>query len=1254
MLKSLELLGFKSFADRTRFEIPAGVTVVVGPNGSGKSNVVDAIKWVLGEQSTKSLRGKKASDVIFSGSGGVNGRRAMGAAEVTLIFDNSDGRLSIETDEVRITRRVYRGTDERSEGEYLINNQICKLSDIRELLMGTGIGTYSVIEQGRVDYLLQASPNERRLLFEEAAGISRFRKKKQEALKKLEACEQNLFRLSDIVNELQRRLNQLQSQADKAVRSREYTARLQELRLQASVMDYTDLEANRKKAVETLERLQGDLETCQTALDTAEDKIQQYENDFTAFNEEIRKITDQTAENRHAIGVSESVIQQQTKRLRELEQSTNEARQQMAEMRRRMAENRRAHRATLDEQKQAIAQHGQFVQVLGDAKIQLEEVNAAYESVRIAKEQLREQSITLMLKITTLENEITSLEQQEKKITLQIQQCVDRSASTEADLAKLQSENETLNSAHAILEARKTRCEEEKTAAAEELESRKRAWNDAKSNLANLQQRHSEMGGRVATLKGIQERHEGLSPGVCYLLTEAKRQTQSLFRDIYGLVADLIQVEVKATSVIEVALGERAQYLVVAPHSPLREALRKNPQGLPGRVGFLWMEDFLPAATRKTAAVQNVWLTNSLDRLPGVVGRADQFIQCDAMYMPLFRYMLGETWIVEDLNTAFRLREEIQAGQHALTLFPAIHEDGAAGHTVSVLPRIHFVTLGDERLDADGSLCIGPQHTSSGLILRPNELRTLTPQLTLLTDEIRRCEEEVQRTDQCRQHQETRVKQLEQELASTDLQLRESDKKVTASQERIRQMRKQQTDRLQIQTEYERQRTEAQTRRDQALLEKNAADAEATTLKTQIDTLDTELASHEKDRRERTRAVTQHEVKLAQSEERLKSLSASIHQHEVDAAERQKMVENQRAQLAEDLTRLTESQRLTLGNESQLALLYSQKERISSNLGDLQREQNAMKKERSEQTAAANRLHKKLTRITDSMGACQLDVNRYTQEQEQIQQRLAEDFHIEPELFLEKLEEMQNLTDDEREEHSEVRREITELREQIQQLGNINSEALSELNDLTERYTRMSAQYEDLNKGRISLQKLIEHVNDITRKQFLNTYEQINGYFYHIFRDLFGGGNAQLVLDNDVDPLESGVEIEVQPPGKDLRSLSLMSGGEKAMTCIALLFALFKNTPSQFCILDEVDAPLDEQNITRLTNIIQQFLDKAQFIIVSHSKKTMASANTIYGVTMQDSGVSKQVSYRFEEVNDDGILEELGVHIFPGEKAEAG
>lgn len=1255
MLKSLELNGFKSFADRTRFEIPAGITVIVGPNGSGKSNVVDAMKWVLGEQSIKSLRGKESTDVIFNGA---SGRRAMNAAEVTLTFDNSDKRLAVEAPEVSITRRVYRS----GEGEYLINKQVCRLKDIRELILGTGQG-YSIIEQGRVDSLLQSSPQERRILFEEAAGISKFKKKKQEAQKRLEKFDLNLLRLSDFVGEVQRRLQQVKSQAQRAVKYRDYTHRLQELRFQAATMDYTQMTQRWEVVCQQLSILEEEHSASARRMDEADAQIQHYESETSCFDQRIREITDKIASNRHAIGVSESVVEFQSKRSRELEQTLEELRQRIVTMRQRMKEILLLQQTTQDDLRHAQWQHEQVVQTLTSAREMLKATVETLEKSKSEKELCREQRFEWMRKLAAAENEWELLVRQEENLVLQWEQNEARLVSMNEEIDQLHQHRENLEKKQAELEALKRRCEEDRQVALQELEVCERLWNDARTHLTELHRRHSSMGGRISTLEELQERHEGLSPGVRYLLTEARRQTEGPFRDICGLVADLIQVHVDAAGLIEVALGERAQYLVVASHSTLLESLRQNAQGFPGRVGFVWMDDFLPTPENlagKMSRLSHVLVTNGLENLPGVVGRADQFVQCEEMYIPLFRFLLGETWIVENLAVAWDLRQEVLAGTHSLPIFPAVDfgEQSLSESArrkrekqmLAVPPRLHFVTLSGERLDTDGILCIGPQHISSGLISRRSELRTLGSQLTLLLDEIRQADEEVQKTHQKTLQQQSVVQQLEQESLQTDQLLREHEKNMTAAKERFVQMQQRQTELLQHRAEHQIELEEIRRRLELAVQSKSAASEESAQMDVRMASLDQQLQLMEQERREKTRSVTENQVELAKSEERLEGLKTRLRQNEEGVLEREKSIEEQRLELRQKQQLLEESARLTLGNETKLALLYSQKETLSLELNAVRTDREATYKERSEQTSLVNRLRKKLRGMDEKINAHQVEKGKLEQERQAVVERFSEDFNVTIETFLEQIE---HLTAEEKAFDGEVQKEITHLRTQIQNLGNINSEALAEMDELEQRYEELSSHYQDLKEGKEKLLKLIERINTDSRKLFIQTFERIADYFYQIFRDLFGGGRAELQLDNENDVLESGIEIIAQPPGKELRSLSLMSGGEKTMTCVALLFALFKNHPSQFCILDEVDAALDEANIGRLTGILNQFHDQTQFLMISHSKKTMSVANTIYGVTMQDSGVSKQASVKFEEVSDDGELEQLGIRIFPSEESHA-
>ncbi len=1267
MLKSLELHGFKSFADKTRFEFSSGITVVVGPNGSGKSNVVDAIKWVLGEQSIKSLRGKESTDVIFNGA---SDRRAQNTAEVTLHFDNSDHSLPYDARDVYITRRVYRS----GEGEYLINKQPSRLKDIRELLSGSGVGanSYSIIEQGRVDSLLQSSPKDRRLIFEEAAGISRFKSQKQEALRRLERVEQNLLRLSDIVSEVEGQLRNIKSQADRAVRFREYNARLQELRIQVAAVDWKTLTQELETLNDQLAELRQERDGMSANVDAVDSRLQEYENDVSACDHRIRQCTDVIAEGQHAIGVAESAVEYQLKRGRELEQSISLDRTRTASIRKKISESLQLHHEALTDLEQARTQHQEVVTRLKEVQVHLENVLKKLDETRVEKEVAQRQNVEWMREHAAAENQITQLVRQEDALSKQVQENEARLASLDEELTELRKQEESLLEQQRQAKALKRRCKEDQEEARQELDSYARHLSEARANLTELTRRHSVMVERISVLEELQERHEGLSPGVRYLLTESRRQPHGPFRDLRGLVADLIQVNVDAATLIEVALGEKAQYLVVNPGSGLLTELKQNSQGFPGRVGFVWMDEFLSAddishapheREERNARLRRTRLTTALDGMAGVVGRADQFIQTEEENLPLMRYLLGETWIVENLTTAAELSEKIVSGTLKLPTFSAAEhgfsEDAPVNAVLDrrhyVPPRVHFVTLSGERLDADGSLCVGPQHAASGLISRRSELRTLGEQLSIQQIGIKNAEAEVQSWRQKTQRQKARAEELATEFQNAESLLREHGHQLSVARERLAQMQNRCEEMTRRQEEYHAQLQGVLDALEDSRKRKNTLEHQSAECEKSMARMDKQIAEQEEVRRKKSELVTENQVSLAKSEERLEGLVTRVKLCEANIQERRKSIADVVLQLDTNCTLLVEAQRVTLQNEARLATLYLEKEQAAKTLEAAHQKRETARRERTELNSSAGRLRKKLRTVEDKIHQLDLTTGAKDLQRRTLVEKLQEELHVEPAELMKKaaaaavVEPTENETD-----YETVQREIQDLRNRIRNLGNINADAVVELEELEKRYTELSATYEDLSSGKEALVKFLEKLNHDLRQLFMKTFEDVAGHFYDIFRDLFGGGRAELVLEEGVDVLESGVEIIVQPPGKELRTLSLMSGGEKTMTCVAMLLALFKNRPSPFCILDEVDAALDEPNIVRLMEVVKLFLEKTQFVVISHSRKTISYAHAIYGVTMQDSGISKQVSVRFEDVREDGEIEALGIKLFPDDSRTAG
>ena len=677
MLKALELVGFKSFADRTRFAFPPGITVVVGPNGSGKSNVVDAIKWVLGEQSVKSLRGREMADVIFNGSGS---RRATNAAEVTLTFDNSKHLLAIDTPEVHITRRVYRS----GEGEYLINRSPARLRDIRDLLSGTGMGTqaYSVIEQGKVDVLLQSSARDRRAIFEEAAGISRFKLRKLEALRRLERVEQNLLRLSDIVDEVENRLRSVRTQAGKARRYKEHTDRLQELRTQVGLVDWRCL-SERLAQFESELRSFGDERDAATAeIERFEAETLQLDARANELSEGIRQTEAHIGANRERIAAAESTIEHERRRGSDLEQEIARYRRQLSAMSTRVGDVQQQLQDTTASLQAAQENHRDIARRLVEAERGLTEVIAAIDRLRGENEQRRAAYLKQMRAAAALGNETSALEHQATSSAATRDRCGQRMGQLDHALEGLQRELDDLRRRR----DKSTERVEEHTRwlsdAKDQLAEQQRRHAAQQDELSELRRRHSGAAERAAVLEELVRRHEGLSAGVKEVLGRAANPADSIFHSVRGLVADLFEVSVEAAPLVEIALGQMAQHVVATRSDELVEFLQTESSRLGGRVGFLWLD---------AHADDDVTTEVDLEGRPGVLGRGDRFVETEPRFAPLAKRLLGRTWFVEKLAHAIPLARSVGRG-------------------------LRFVTLAGDLLEPDGTLVVGPRNTSTGLI----------------------------------------------------------------------------------------------------------------------------------------------------------------------------------------------------------------------------------------------------------------------------------------------------------------------------------------------------------------------------------------------------------------------------------------------------------------------------------------------------------------------------------------------------------
>lgn len=1227
MLKALELVGFKSFADKTRFEFPAGITVVVGPNGSGKSNIVDAMKWVLGEQSAKSLRGKDMADVIFKG-GGSGSRKPMNMAEATIIFDNSGGQLPMDAPEVHVTRRVYRS----GEGEYLINRQPCRLKDIRDLFRGTGVGVdaYSLIEQGKVDRLLNASSKDRRAIFEEAAGISRFKAKKIEAQRRLERVDQNLLRLRDIVEEVENRLKTVRAQAAKAKRYREYSDRLQELRTQVGLVDWRALTSKLTELETSLALLRDEVAQVSAALEAQEQRSQTLEGEVSTGGEQLRGVEAKSARNREQIAGLESQVEYQRTRVKELAEEADRLRQNIATMSTRVVDSLAKLRETTAQATTAEVDHGQVAAALTAIERAQAELTKHFEQLRQQGESLRRDHAAQFRAAAQLSSQVSTLETQQATATMTVERCQTRLVELASATQEIERELDELRSREVDLVQAMAQRTTELEALQKEIDVQRRLFDRRQEDLHETQAKLRAVSARAGLLDELENKFEGFTSGVKALL-QAKDTDTAALHEIRGVVADFIRAPVEWAPLIDVALGPAAQHVVIEGDD-LLAALSRGEAKLPGRVGLVQLN---------THSVATLTAENDLAQQPGVIGRADSLVEADATNVDLVGRLLCRTWLVETLADAFRLQR-----LHATR-------------------RLKFVTRAGDVLDSDGTLYSGAGGTGLGLVSRRSELRAIKLELVAINNQIQSQQAELGRIGaEIQTHESQKQRTLAAQQAD-EKALAEQRFRERGAEERRSQLKRQQAtlsadealataQQEGLAQQVEAKRAELQTS------EENVGRFEA-----QLRENQEQIDSATREREARGKEVTTQRIALAKSEQRLEALRARLVQLQDDQRERERATTDTRSQLAQSLERQLLAERAILDATSQLAELYLQKESLAREMAAVVLQQQALLSERQSLADEVAKARRTLRQKEDAQHAQELSANEVRHERQTLADRLRDDYGIDlatltgvqgsggtvqenadpssPNPELRTPDTTVSLHNPAESERTDVEEEIAALRRKINNIGAVNMDALTELDDLEARFAHLNGQYNDLMGAKDALEKIINKINNDSRRLFVETLEAIRTNFQVLYRKAFGGGKADIVLEEGVDILEAGVEIIATPPGKPSFNNSLLSGGEKALTAVALLLAIFQFRPSPFCVLDEVDAPFDEANIGRFVDVLRDFLNWTKFVVVTHSKKTMTAATTLYGVTMQESGVSKRVSVRFEDVSEDGHISQEAV-----------
>jgi chromosome segregation protein len=1235
-LKSLELVGFKSFVNKTHLEFHEGITSVVGPNGCGKSNILDAIRWCLGEQSAKALRGGEMADVIFSGT---DSRSAVGMAEVSLTFGGCAEHLGTDYEEVCVTRRIFRD----GKGEYLLNKTPCRLRDIHELFMDTGIGrsSYSIMEQGKIDLILSSRPEDRRAVFEEAAGITKFKAQKREALRKLEYTEANLVRVNDIMREVKRQIGSLQRQAGKA------------RRYQALCTDLKVLELN--------------------FVRRQHDQISESQRDLS---HKLRSLESRWSETSTALEEGEAAIAGHRTRLTELEQQVESSRQSMQSIRDRMvqAQSRAAHNGEICEQlRQTINRCDQEIAASRERqRVQREEMGRTDEQVSKVAAELTERSAALdalqarlresagrressKQSMEALRGEVSKAENESLRLQGELAGLEARREATQARIEALENEGRQIFETQSAARKRLEETAGQVAAATEALHTAETSLDRAEAEvergelerqrveqeMANAQRNLAQIQSRLEVLEQLNLEGEGATPGAQAVLRGLDRPDH--FKPaVRGMLGSLLRVESGFLPAIEAALGSRGDAIVITDKTSAREILESLYEHKLGRASVV---------------TPNGNHFPDLGSAPeGSLGWAADRVRCEADDLQrLVRGILHGVALATNLDHATELR-----GRYPSTAFATQHGElidaagivtgGRAGEgvTSALQRRDEILSLGQKlalfqaELTKHEQLRLGVLSGRDGqkealetarvtVRTKQNELASLRANHSLLEKELQEAE-----------NRSAGLKR-EQERAAQDLEA--AKQKTQELSDRIAGCRQQVED--------------ANTKSAEAmeLAQREAGEQEAAA--EQFNELRVQLAAA----RQLEESLQAQRAPMLSRIEELEETVRQREQEKTGAEGRVKSVEEQTEALGKEASslqgELDEKQSGLEGLQKERSTLQAEVQSADDGLRQKRREHAEMQDQKGKLEVHAAELRLKAENLADDirrrhhveLGEVQLDSyalhcavrdhrkRRKTKSTEGETAEGAESAEggevVAVQAEVESTEEANETAAPEGIEAEldweEIETYVAELRDKLDSMGPVNIDAIQEFDDLLDRQKFLDEQFTDLTNSKEELLEVIKKINTTTTTLFAETFVKIRDNFRETFRELFGGGKADLALMNDDDPLESGIEITAKPPGKQLQSVSLLSGGERTMTAVALLFAIYMVKPSPFCILDEMDAPLDESNINRFLAMLDRFVQQSQFLVITHNKRTISRADVLYGVTMEEQGVSKLVSVKFTD-----------------------
>lgn len=1179
-INSIKISGFKSFAEDVELILEPGVTTIVGPNGCGKSNVSDAIRWVLGQQSPRALRCANMQDLLFNG--GSNFKPAQ-RAQASLHITNVEGKLALESPEIAVRRQLTRS----GASDYFINDAPCLLRDITELFMDTGIGVdaYSVMEQSKIDLILNTRPEERRFLFDEVAGITKYKHRKKAALKKLEETEQNLVRINDVIHELQRETESLRRQAEQA-------GRYQELHDQ---MKHLELDLNRREHA----RFAKELTQTQLNLDELMLSVTEANEQIDSTEQQIEDATARRAELDGLIRNGQGVVGQFAGKIEQTERqiALYKERQLNIQQQRQRAlqaiESLEKQWTEIETQKKEREQEKRQV----DVSLQTEEsrltarrrvlaelttrVTEAESSVETSQEQLLETTN----QVSQLETQLASLNNRLEYSAANLDRITERSSTLGTELEAEKASYTQAQRREQQLNADLIRLETEQQKAEEEIRRHQTELRKLESEMRGMQDSLGTSTSRFKSLRDLQATHEGYYTGVRAILKVRETEPER-FGGICGVIAELIRTEPDYELAVEVALGSAIQNIVTETAEDAQSGIEFLKRTKAGRVTFL------PLDILRSRPFQGDNLLNET----GVIGLASELLEYDPKYEVAVQQLLGNTVVVEDLDTAIQLTRRFRH-------------------------NARLVTLEGELINTSGAVTGGHNTSStSGLLSRSRELEDLQERIDKLTNQLnekntssKKLAGRLAELQQTRQTLITQAQAHQIEHASLSKVLEQGQRQISQLEGQLNDVAQEE---VSLQQETEKARAEHGTVQS----ELETATKARRTLQRRIERLSEQIQSEKSKRDEVITSCQELEIALAGKREKLQSLDSELLNLQKNQEQiRSRVAEHQAVIDSDDQTRQELSSQIDEA-QRQFLQIEQQKFEAEENVRRLEEESTSLIEQIAEAQKQVRRARREFEKQNRLRHHLEVTTTQLQMQLKAIAARILDKYQI----TMDQIEVEENPVDD-----LELMGQIDTLKTEIEGMGSVNLVAIEEYEEHKKREEFLVTQREDLETSLASVNQAIQKINQTSREAFLSAFEQIRANFQEVFEELFNGGETELLLTDPSDVLESGIDIIACPPGKKPQSITQLSGGERSLVAIALLFAVFKIKPSPFCVLDEVDAALDESNVLRFANLIRTYAQQTQFIIITHNKRTMEIADVMYGVTMEQAGLSKIVSAKF-------------------------